>query len=214
MRILMHACCGPCSLEPVRLLEEEGHDITLAYCNSNIHPEGEYIKRLETLEAWAGTDGHDVTVFPYDVEEWEREVGTFEMKRPDRCRACYRLRLMHTAHKAAEDGYDAISTTLSVSPYQYTDIIASELERAAAEAGIKYVFRDFRPAYPEATRRSRELGMYRQKYCGCRFSIQEAQLDRFERKTARKAAQKARRDAREAATSYCAAMEARGEDIC
>lgn len=214
MRILMHACCGPCSLEPVRLLEEEGHDITLAYCNSNIHPQAEYTKRLDTLVIWAETTGHGVIDFPYDVEEWELEAGVFGTMRPDRCRACYRLRLEHVASLAKEGGYDAISTTLSVSPYQYTDIIESELKRAADKAGVKSVFKDFRPYYPEAITRSRELGMYRQKYCGCHFSIQEAQRDRTERQMARKAAQKARREARTAASIYCAAMEARGDKTC
>lgn len=209
MKVLLHACCGPCSLEPVRILESEGYDITLAYYNPNIHPESEYARRLETLRDWAGSNDLEVVGCAYDPERWESEVGCLGDDRAARCRACYRLRFEHVAALAADEGYDAIGTTLSVSPYQYTDAIAAELRRAAAAAGLDQVFRDFRPRYPEASRRSRELGMYRQKYCGCRLSQEEAERDRAERKLARKAAQQARREAREAAERYCSAMEAR-----
>ena len=112
-------------------------------------------------------------------------------KRAARCRACYRLRLEEAARRAAEEGFEAIATTLAVSPYQYTDIIREELERAAAQAGIAAVFEDFRPFYPEATRRSRDLGMYRQNYCGCSISDLEAAAERAERKAQRRAEREA-----------------------
>lgn len=110
-------------------------------------------------------------------------------RRRERCRACYRLRLEEAAAVAvAEGGYDALSTTLAVSPYQFTDIIHEELERAAGQAGIAVHFEDYRPYYREATRISREIGMYRQSYCGCRFSIPEAEATRAFIKQQRKAA--------------------------
>ncbi|NHM15353.1 hypothetical protein GMI69_01510 [Eggerthellaceae bacterium zg-887] len=107
--------------------------------------------------------------------------------RAARCRACYRLRFEEAARYAVEHGFDAIGTTLSVSPYQYTDVIEEELDRAAARHGLDSVFRDFRPYYDEATRRSREAGMYRQNFCGCRFSDTEAQAERQLRKAMRAA---------------------------
>lgn len=198
MKILLHACCGPCSLEPVRLLKEAGHDLTVAYFNANIHPEPEYARRRDTLLAWAREEGLDVVEGSYDVSAWDAEVGRFGLApdtRADRCRACYRLRLEEAARYAAEHGFDAISSTLSVSPYQYTGTIAEELERAAALAGVDWVFEDFRPHYDEATRRSRELGMYRQNYCGCRFSAAEAAQERAERKAERAARKEAERAA-------------------
>ena len=99
-------------------------------------------------------------------------------RRRERCRACYRMRLEEAAKAAVEGSYDALSTTLAVSPYQFTDVIHEELERAAAQAGIDAHFEDWRPYYDEATRISRELGMYRQNYCGCRFSIAEGAATR------------------------------------
>lgn len=111
--------------------------------------------------------------------------------REARCRACYRLRFEEAARYAREHGFAALGTTLSVSPYQYTRIIREELERACAREGIKACFADYRPFYDEATRRSREGGMYRQNYCGCRFSDAEAAAEREERRAARRAAREA-----------------------
>ncbi|MFQ9179256.1 MAG: epoxyqueuosine reductase QueH [Eggerthella lenta] len=176
MKILLHACCGPCSLEPVRLLRAAGHDLTIAYLNSNIAPADEYARRLATLRAWAAGEQLDVLEGAYDPAAWEAcagRVGTAEgdpARRKARCRACYRLRFEEAAALAAEQGFDAVGTTLSVSPYQYTDVIREELERAASAAGVRPLFEDYRPFYDEATHRSRSLRMYRQNYCGCRFS--------------------------------------------
>ena len=82
-----------------------------------------------------------------------------------------------------------------MSPYQYTDVIREELERAASAAGVQPLFEDYRPFYDEATHRSREMGMYRQNYCGCRFSDDEAAAERSERKAQRAAQREAERAA-------------------
>lgn len=244
MKLLLHACCGPCSLEPVRLLQAAGHDIAVYYANSNIAPREEYAHRLATLEDWAKSEGIPVIEGPYDPVTWEETAGRIgdaaladvqaarrenqpaavnraeggrsapadrisdpyedaplradvlsvdPARRKARCRACYRLRLEETARVAAEQGFDGIGTTLSVSPYQYTQVIEQEVRRAAEREGIEGVFEDFRPYYDEATRRSRALGMYRQNYCGCRISDEEAAAERAERKAQRAAAKQAER---------------------
>ena len=211
MKLLLHACCGPCSLEPTRLLSAAGHDITIHFANSNIHPAEEYAHRLQTLRDWATAEGYEVIEGEYDPSTWEDVAGrigdaTLEAcggdvlsqdpaRREARCRACYRLRLEETARLAVERGFDGIGTTLSVSPYQYTQVIREEVERAAAGAGVQAVFEDFRPYYDNATRRSRDLGMYRQNFCGCRISDAEAAAERAERKAARAAAKAAEREA-------------------
>lgn len=212
MKLLLHACCGPCSLEPTRFLANEGHDITIAYMNSNIHPASEYDRRLSTLRAWADRENLPVVEGPYDVRAWEGCVGTVASdtyaSREDRCRACYRMRLEEAARYASEHGFDGVSTTLTVSPYQYTDIIREELKRAAGAHGIASLFEDFRPLYDEATRRSRELGMYRQNYCGCRISQAEAEAERRERKAARAAKREAERAAHEDEIAAAEALRA------
>lgn len=117
-------------------------------------------------------------------------------RRRERCRACYRMRLEETARAAAEGGFEGMATTLAVSPYQFTDVIHEELRRTAGQAGIEAHFHDYRPYYDEATRISRELGMYRQNYCGCRFSIREAEATRAFVKEQRKAAKAAKAEKR------------------
>lgn len=221
-RLLLHACCGPCSLEPTRILQERGYEPAIFYANSNIAPADEYARRLDTLQSWANTEAIDVFEGVFDPEAWEATAGRIgdaalaeaqsaepeedesqrdpilridPVKRRARCRACYRLRLEEAARFAAEHGYEALGTTLTVSIYQYVDVIAEELERACAPYGLSVCFDDFRPQFDEAERRSKELGMYRQNYCGCRFSDLEAKAEREERKAARKAAKAAERAA-------------------
>lgn len=204
MRLLLHACCGPCSLEPTRILRAAGHDVSLFFSNSNIAPESEYARRLATLRAWAQGEGLPVTEGARNPDAWEAAAGRIgaaegdPARREARCRACYRLRLEDAARFAAQAGFDGVGTTLSVSPYQYTGVIREELSRAAGLTGVEAVFEDFRPFYDEAVRRSRALGMYRQNYCGCRFSEAEAEAERKARKAARAAERAARAEAQAA----------------
>jgi epoxyqueuosine reductase len=188
-RLLLHACCGPCLLEPLDALLCEADSVTVAFANPNIHPAEEFERRRDTLLTYAEQVGVDVEVLPYDREAWDAQVAPLASAGPERCRACYRLRLGIAARFAAEHGFDALTTTLSVSPYQQHDAIQEEGERAASEVGIAWLRRDYREQYRDSVVRSRELGMYRQNYCGCDFSRAEAAAQRDERK-ARKAAEK------------------------
>lgn len=203
MKLLLHSCCAPCTLEPYRLLKEAGHSIVLHYANSNIQPKEEYDLRLHTLKAWAENERIEVLEESYDAKLWQASAGKITAcanendaasNRQKRCQACYRFRLAQTAKKAKELGFDAISTTLSVSPWQYTSIIQQELERASCVSGVQSIFQDFTPYYKNATLQSRQLKMYRQNYCGCLISKHEAQTEREQRKkerTAQKAAWRA-----------------------
>lgn len=183
--LLLHACCGPCSLEPLRVLREQGFLPTIVYVNPNIQPHDEYVRRLETLRAWAAGENVEVVEGPYEAERWEREVARYGTNRLARCQACYRLRLEGAATLAAELGCAHMSTTLAVSPYQLFDACGTELGRICARAGLTAVLQDFRPLYPQATTRAKELGLYRQNYCGCRFSAAEAALERCQAREAR-----------------------------
>ena len=188
-RLLLHACCAPCSLEPMRLLTEEGFEPTICWTNPNIQPADEHDRRLVELRRWCA--GNDIPLIETkeDYAAWERGVapiGAHDRER--RCRACYALRLAEAVRVAEAEGFDHIATTLAVSPYQLFETCNDVLERLARAHGLTPVIRDFRPWYPEATRRSRELGMYRQNYCGCRFSAAEAALDRIRMRDERRAA--------------------------
>lgn len=185
-RLLLHACCGPCSLIPQKALADEGYDITICYVNPNIAPREEYEHRLRVLRAWAGLLGIPVIEGPRDAGAWEREVARYGTNRRARCEACYRLRLRESAAIAAREGFDAMATTLAVSPYQLLDACNRQLVRACDEVGIRALPRDFTELYPRSVIESRELGMYRQNYCGCRFSAAEAALGRVEAREARR----------------------------
>jgi epoxyqueuosine reductase len=186
VKLLLHACCGPCLIEPLDALKAEAESVTVVYANPNIHPAEEYVRRRDVMADYAEHEGVRVVELPYDVDAWQAAVGPLADAGADRCRACFRLRLETTARYAADNGFDAIATTLTVSPYQDGAIIAEEGERAAKAAGVAYVHRDFRERYPSATARSRELGMYRQNYCGCVFSQKEAEEQRAQRREARR----------------------------
>jgi epoxyqueuosine reductase len=186
MRLALHTCCGPCLLEPLDALTHEAEQITVVYANPNIHPSEEYARRLSTLKQYAQTIGAKVVELPYEPQVWAERVGVHGDDASARCRACYELRLGLTAEWAAENGCDAIATTLTVSPYQDIEAIAEEGARAASQHGIEYLARDFRDRYAEATRRSRELEMYRQNYCGCVYSEGEARRQREARRAARR----------------------------
>lgn len=193
-RLLLHACCAPCSLEPVRLLVEEGFEPEICWTNPNIQPAEEHGRRLEELRRWCAATGIRLIEADEDRARWERgpaRIGARDRER--RCRACYALRLAEACRVAEREGFAHIATTLAVSPYQLFETCNDVLERLAAAHGLTPVIRDFRPWYPEATRRSRELGMYRQNYCGCRFSAAEAALDRARLRDERKAAKGAAR---------------------
>lgn len=193
--LLLHACCGPCSLEPLRLLREEGFDPVICWTNPNIQPLEEHDLRLRTLMSWARDVAQaEVIVAGDDRNAWERGVAPAGFDRTRRCRACYALRLAESCRVARERGFGHVSTTLAVSPYQLFDDCTELLVSLAGAHGLTPVVRDFRPWYPQATKEARELGLYRQNYCGCRFSAAEATMERHEARDARKAKRRATKE--------------------
>lgn len=185
--VALHACCGPCLLEPLDALVDN-HEVTVVYANPNIHPVSEYRHRRDVLLEYASARGLKVIEVPYDPTLWlKATAGTYDDPAA-RCRACFALRLGMVAEVACEQGLEALATTLSVSPYQDSDAVRDAAMKAAADYGLEYVGEDYRDRYPQATRRSRELGMYRQNYCGCLLSQIEAEDDRAARKRARRGA--------------------------
>lgn len=183
-RLVLHACCGPCLIEPYDALAQTADDTVVIYFNPNIQPADEYERRLSTLRSYADAVGMSVVELSYDPQDWSRAVAGHS-SRAERCRACYELRLGTVARWAAEHGRDAVATTLTVSPYQDADAIREVGRRVAGELGLSYVDVDFRDRYRSATQRSRDLGMYRQNYCGCLPSRSEAQAERDARKRER-----------------------------
>lgn len=171
MKLLLHTCCAPCSLMCVEALRAEELEPTLFWNNPNIHPFTEHRERRDTLISYARGAGLSLVIQGgYGLDEF------LELTMPrgeGRCGICYDMRLEKTAEYAAQNGFDAISTTLLISPYQKHEMLQEAARRAAEKYGIAFIYRDFRPYFREGQRRARELGMYMQKYCGCIFSEQE-----------------------------------------
>jgi hypothetical protein len=171
MKVLLHTCCGPCAIYPVEYLREKELEVWSYFYNPNIHPYTEFVRRRETLEAYAQNAGFKVILDDeYSMEEFLRAVVYREDRR---CRVCYAMRLRKTARLAKDEGYDCFTTTLLVSPYQKHNLIRQAGEAAADEYGIPFYYADFRPGYQSAVAFSKKTGMYRQQYCGCIYSEKE-----------------------------------------
>lgn len=179
--ILLHVCCGPCAVYPHRALREEGFAPTGFFYNPNIQPSQEHRHRLETLGDYAARAGLPLVAKEgYRPEEHLRRTLEVHSDRKARCRACYDLRLGEAAREAVARGFGAFTSTLLVSPYQLHAQVRDAGESAAAAAGgpVRFLYRDFRPGWREGVQASREMGLYRQPYCGCLWS----EAERYERR--------------------------------
>lgn len=168
MKLMMHMCCAPCSTYPLSVLRQEGIEPVGVFYNPNIHPIEEFERRRSTVEQFAAIKGLEVQYFnDFRQPDWEAFPGPGEA----RCTMCYTTRLKKVAELASEQGFEAFTTSLLVSPYQKHDLIKQLGEKYAALYGIQFYYRDFRPGFREGQKEARDLGLYRQKYCGCIISL-------------------------------------------
>ncbi len=172
MKLLMHTCCAPCSVYCIDSLRAEGIEPVLFWYNPNIHPYIEYKTRRDCLKEYAKKVGAELVVKEdYGLDEFCKNVAS---DIPNRCaNYCYPKRLSEAARYASENGYDAFTTTLLVSPYQKHDILKEVCEAVAKQFGIKFLYRDFRVGFREGQEKARAAGLYMQKYCGCIFSEED-----------------------------------------
>jgi predicted adenine nucleotide alpha hydrolase (AANH) superfamily ATPase len=171
MKLLLHICCAPCSIYPIRCLRGEGHDIVGFFHNNNIHPYTEHLKREETLTSYAQQIELQLIVSQnYDMERFIRAVA---FRETERCRYCYYDRLKATALLAKQSKFDAFSSTLLYSKFQKHEMIQSIGQALSTQIGIPFLYEDFRAGWKEGIETSKQLGMYRQPYCGCIYSEKE-----------------------------------------
>jgi epoxyqueuosine reductase len=185
-RLLLHVCCAPCATHPHRVLEAAGWSPVLFFCNPNLAPREEHDLRLAEAQRYAREAGLEFLAPPPEFEAWEEAVRGLE-DRPEggeRCGICYAFRLRRTARAAREAGCEAFATTLSVSPAKKAALIDLAGSAAAREHGVTYVPADFKKkgGFLESVRLSKEHGLYRQDYCGCRFSLEERRKRSGDRK--------------------------------
>ena len=171
MKILLHSCCGPCTIYPLSVLRTQNHDVTAYFNNPNIHPYKEFKRRLNTLKDYSTNEKLPLIADEqYGLTEFIQKVV---FKEQSRCPICYEMRLKKTAEYAAENGFDAFSTTLLYSRYQNHSVITNRCEKLAKEYSLSFLYEDYRIGWQQGIDQSIEKDMYRQPYCGCIYSEQE-----------------------------------------
>ncbi len=175
--LLLHACCAPCASAVLEYLAEH-FAITLLFYNPNIQPEEEYRTRLSELERLVATlpTKHPVKILPceYDATVFDTLAQGLEEEpeRGARCPKCFHARLWKTAALAKEHGFEYFTTTLSISPHKNADTLHEIGTRLGEEFCISYLPADFKKkgGYLRSIELSAQFGLYRQNYCGCKFS--------------------------------------------
>jgi epoxyqueuosine reductase len=170
-RVLLHTCCANCAAASIEKLLES-YDVGLYFCNSNIYPIEEFKMRCNDMKNYADINNIPIWIADYDHNDWLDFVKGFENEpeKGERCRLCFRYNLAKTAKLAEAENYDFFTTTLTISPHKISKVIFEE--------GNKYSnFLDIDFKKQDGFRRSLDLSkinnFYRQKYCGCEFSIRD-----------------------------------------
>lgn len=180
--LLLHSCCGPCSSYVLEVLSQY-FNVTLLYYNPNIYPQSEYEKRLaeqiKIIENMPVKNPVKLMPCGYDEQEFLSAAKGFESEREggSRCERCFRLRMEKTAALAKENGFQFFTTTLSVSPHKNAPLLNKIGEELEEKYDVKYLYADFKKkeGYKRSIILSKEYDLYRQDYCGCRFSLREEQ---------------------------------------
>lgn len=184
-RLLLHSCCAPCSSACLERLKDFFR-VTVLYYNPNIDDEDEYEKRkAEQIRFLQETGFADFLDCDHEKEKFE-EIAKGLEKEPERgkrCFLCYALRLEKTAQTAKEKQFDLFATTLSVSPYKNAEWLNSLGEAYGEKYGVEFLPSDFkkRGGYARSIEFSEQYGLYRQDFCGCRFSKKEAEEKRSQK---------------------------------
>lgn len=176
-KLLLHACCAPCSSYVLEYLSNY-FLITVLFYNPNISTKKEYDYRASELERLFKemplVNEVDLEIMEYDDGEfYDIAKGYEECKEGgERCFRCYELRLRKAAKYASEKNFDFFTTTLSISPLKNSEKLNSIGEKLSIEYKIPYLFSDFKKkeGYKRSIELSKEYDLYRQNYCGCVYS--------------------------------------------
>lgn len=177
-RLLIHVCCGVCSVYPLKYLRQY-FDITIYFSNSNIYPYEEYMKRLEALENYLKylNDSSIKLIVPkYDNVNYTKLLTPYkdEPEGKNRCKLCYELRMEDTFKLASKEYYEYCTTVMSISNRknaEYINEIGEKLEKKYKD--VKYLYADFKKGdgITMNEKMNKELNLYHQNYCGCIYSI-------------------------------------------
>lgn len=188
-------CCGPCSVIPLKRIMAGRAEVWGFFYNPNIHPFAEFKRRLDAVKTLAGflsiniicDEAYRAKAF---IKGLTTRRGARQPSKGERCPYCYETRLDETAKTAKEHGFDAFSSSLLYSRHQdHSGIIRAG--KAASEAnGVPFLYEDFRTGWQDGIDESRKMGLYRQNYCGCVYSMGERLSEKRERAILKKAGAK------------------------
>ena len=182
-KLLLHSCCAPCSSYVIEYLSDY-FDISILYYNPNISPIDEYLKRkkeqIRLIKSIKTKNKLDIIDCDYDNDLYEEKIKGLENEpeRGNRCTVCFNLRLDKTASMARELNYDFFATTLTVSPYKNSNLINEIGIKLQEKYNIKYLVSDFKKknGYKRSIELSNKYNLYRQNFCGCKYS-KKAKID-------------------------------------
>lgn len=172
MKVALHICCAVCASGAVERLMQKGHQVLGFFYNPNIYPEKEYLLRLANTRKVAEELGFQLAEGLYEPEEWLKMIAGLESE-PEggkRCPICFKMRLVKAHQIMRENGCDAFTTTLTMG----SDKPASLIGQIGREIGReKYLDCDFKKkdGFKRSGELARKWGLYRQHYCGCRYSM-------------------------------------------
>lgn len=173
-KLLLHICCIGCGAYIAQILKNSFR-VTLYFYNPNIYPREEYKKRLEEIKKISNLLNLPIIIEKYDHDKWLNSVKGYESlpEKSERCLICYRIRMEKTARYAKENSFDFFTTTLSISPYKDSAAIINIGEKLENQYKVKFFRKDFKKkdGFKKSAELSKKLGLYRQNYCGCEFSI-------------------------------------------
>lgn len=183
-KLLLHACCAPCSSYVIEYLSNY-FDITILYYNPNIDTKEEFEKRLSELNRFVSVfktkNKVNVISLGYNNQEYLDEVKGLEEEKEggSRCEKCFRLRLEKSVKYAKENNYDFFTTTLTISPLKNSKLINSIGHDLEEQYNVPYLYSDFkkREGYKRSIVLSHIYNLYRQDYCGCKFSKKRNIMD-------------------------------------
>lgn len=175
-RLLLHSCCGPCSTQVIDFLKND-YDITIYYYNPNIDTEEEYRHRLSEQKRYCKIVNIPIIEENFNPSEFLEVVKGLENEKEGgaRCSVCFKIRLLKTAQKAKELGFDCFGTTLTVSPHKNAIVINAIGKNISFREGIEFLEGNYKKqdGYKKSIEFSKKYNLYRQNYCGCKFSKQK-----------------------------------------
>ncbi|MHA1378903.1 MAG: epoxyqueuosine reductase QueH [Candidatus Helarchaeota archaeon] len=175
-KLLLHVCCGPCAIIAIERLTTI-YDVVLYFSNSNIFPQEEYQKRLDSTKKVAELYKKKIMEDNYDQKEWLDKISGYEdePEHGKRCAICIDYRLERTAYFARQNKFDAFATTLTTGPQKNAKLINIVGNKLSKKYSIEYIESNFkkRNGFKRTVEVSKKHGLYRQNYCGCKFSIRK-----------------------------------------